>query len=144
MKILKFTTTFYNSINSPTVEDSDNIELVLAVMDDTELFASLMKEEVSILSKGILPEDKRNFKKVWVSYLLDCLNNHYITDGQYDTYYRSIAFEGIDWIDHEREVAKDVIDMIRFMLVHQNRNIVDYIENPSFELLMYVNDLEYI
>lgn len=138
------TSEFYDSINSPIGSDRKAIDIVLSVMHDTVLFANLMKEEARILSKGILPTDKRTFKKIWISYLLDCLNDNYITDSQFDIYYHSIEFDGFEWDDHECKAAQDVIEMIRFMLVHQNPKIVEYIENPSFDLLMYVNDLEYI
>jgi hypothetical protein len=138
------TSAFYNTISDENHKDSSQIEVVLSVMDNTDLFANLIKEEVDIISKGTLPDDKRTFKKMWVSYLLDCLDESYITDGEFEVYYDSIEFNGSTWTADERESAQDVVEIVRFMLLHQNPNMIEYIENPSFDMLMYANDLEYV
>jgi len=136
---------FYESLSeSMNATDSANVAVVFDVMGDIQLFANLMKDEAQILITGVVPGDKSMFKKMWISYLLDCRSDKYITDEQFDVYYNSIEFDGIKWSKHEREAAHDIIEVIRLMLVHQNSNLMEYIENPSFDLLMYVNNLEYV
>lgn len=112
--------------------------------DDNDVFIKLMKDEVKILSKGIIPDDKQVFKKMWLSYLLDCLDGGYINNTQFDQYYSSIKFDGTEWCKCELEAARDVVDTIRLMLVHRNPKLIEFIENPGFDLLMYINDLEYL
>jgi hypothetical protein len=135
---------YYDSLNELMSTDSVLIEHVFGIMNDIELFVRLMQEEAAILSTGIIPDDKRVFKKMWLSYLLDCHDSKYISDEQFNIYYGSIKFDGIEWSAYELEVAHDIVEVIRLMLVHQNLKLMDYIKNPSFDLLMYINELEYI
>lgn len=135
---------FYENLTTIPVDDKSKVETVFEIMSNSKLFAMLMKEEANILTTAQLPDDKRLFKKMWLSYLLDCLHAEYLTLDQFEIYSEAISFDSRNWSENEVEVASEIIETLRFILVHDNPSAVEYIENPSFELLMYVNDLEYL
>lgn len=135
---------YYENLNSYAYTECKYIELVFSLMNDSDLFANLMIEEANILFKGIIPTDKQSFKKIWLSYLLECLNDNYINESQFNIYYSSVEFNVVDWFDHERNAIRDVLEIIRFRLVHQNPKLIEYIANPTFDMLMYVNNLVYL
>ncbi len=138
------TAEFYESIDSLTPTESVAAQTVFDVMKNTELFAELLREEIRIISTGDVPEDKRYFRRTWISYLLDCLHGGYINASEYDIYKSSINFDSSEWLDSERSLAESIIGMVQFSIVHENPKAGQFIEKPSFELLMFMNDLEYV
>jgi len=135
---------FYDSIDSLTPDKIPSAQLVFDVMKNTELFAELLREEIRIISTGDVPEDKRYFRRSWISYLLDCRDGGYINANEYGIYKSSINFDSSEWLDSERSLAESIIGMIQFNIVHENPSAGQFIEKPSFELLMFMNDLEYV
>ena len=135
---------FYESLDNLSRRDKVPVQIVFDVMKNSELFAYLLREEVRIISTGDVPEDKRYFRRHWLSYLMDCLHDGYINANQYDVYRTSINFDSSEWSDSERSMAESIIGMIQFSIVHENPKAGQFIEKPSFELLMFMNDLEYV
>lgn len=138
------TAEFYESIDTLTPTETVAAQTVFDVMKNTELFAELLREEIRIISTGDVPEDKRYFRRTWISYLLDCLHGGYINANEYEIYKSSINFDSSEWLDSERSLAESIIGMIQFSIVHENPKAGQFIEKPSFELLMFMNDLEYV
>lgn len=131
----------YDSLN-----DSDKIivDMVYDTLKNIELMAEALHEEVDVIARGILPKDKQVFKKMWLSYLLDCHDRGLITDADFSAMAPQIDFSNSDWSERELENANHVVDMIRFTLIEKNPASIEYIDNPSFDLLMYANNLEYV
>lgn len=129
---------------STSAEDQYCIDIVYETMKNVELMAQDLHEEVDIIAHGIIPNDKRVFKKMWLSYLLDCSERGLITQIDFNELRYQIDFMNSEWSDIELVSANSVVDMIRFMLIEKNPSSIEYLDNPSFELLMYANNLEYV
>lgn len=138
------TSDFFYHIDEVPLDDKDQVDVVLTIMNNPELFANLLREEITVLSKGCLPDDKRLFKKMYLSYLLDIQDAGHITEEIVDVYNNSINFDSEFWTTEERELAQSIVELFQFSAVQENPKIVQFIENPSFKILMYVNDLEYV
>lgn len=134
---------FYKSININT-EDKKTILLVIDIMRNTSLFTSLVKKEIRIITKTELPETKKNFSGTWLSYLLECYENRLIDLDELTEFRYCILFDNDTWDVEEKEIVDYIINKLRLYLVKANPHGIDYIENPTFDMLMTVNEIGYI
>ena len=101
---------FYTSIND-NIEDKKNILLVIELMRNTPLFSSLVKKEITILTKSELPETKKNFRGTWLSYLLECYENRLIDLDALNDFRYCILFDNDTWDNEEKEIAAYIINI---------------------------------
>lgn len=134
---------FYKSINT-NIEDKKNILLVIDVMRNTTLFSSLVKKEIKIITKTELPETKKKFTGTWLSYLLECYECRLIDLDELNDFRYCVLFDNDVWDIEEIEIVEYVINKLRLHLLKTNPNGIDYIENPTFDMLMSVNEIGYV
>jgi hypothetical protein len=118
------------------------MQMVQETIKSKEIFIPLIREEIAFISKGGLPESKFSFKKMWLSYLLDCLEANLIEESDFLSMKEGIDFNVPDWTEAEHELVYMVLDMLRVIILEENPNALDYFENLSFDLLMHVNGIQ--
>ena len=134
----------YYETQSHTPTEARYYLMVIDIMKNHELFKHLVREELDIISNGKLPTNKLNFKKIWISYILDCIDYELIESHAFMMECNKITFDGSQWSEYERQCAYDIINKVRLGIIKSNPNAIDFLENPAFEVLMAANDMEYI
>lgn len=106
-----------------------------------------LKESLSIearfIASGELPVIKSDFESHWLSHLAECVAEEYITESEFDEYSNRIDFSSYSYTDDEMNYVEMILDMVRFELLSKNPRAIEFIENPSFELLMFVNRIDW-
>lgn len=114
--------------------------LVIEILKNTKLMSQLVKEEISVVSDLRLPE-KKLFKKMWLSYLLDCIIIGSLDLSDLDEYDSKINFSNNIWSKEETSNAMSIIDKLRIGIIHKNPSAIEYMENLSFDMLMDINKI---
>lgn|SRR5574343_203544 len=133
----------YGSYNSDLIDEYDYKKyflLVIEILKNKKLMTELVVEEISVISDLKLPE-KNIFKKMWLSYILDCVILGEIDLSDIDYYESEIDFSNNDWTQTEITSAMSVIDKLRIGIISKNPTAVDYMENLSFDVLMDINKI---
>ena len=125
-----------------TDRETEIVIAVNSVMGDTDRFARLVKEEIDWITRGTLPDAKEPFYSVWLSALMECQEGGHIDGEDMLSLKDSVDFERDGWGEDEKSAINTVLDMLRMTLILKNKNAFEFMENPSFELLMFVNGLE--
>lgn len=130
-------------INKIDLNETENkIQMmVIDIIKNKEMFRQLIKEELAFISKGEVPDSKLRFKPMWLSYLLDCVESELMEENDFIELKAAINFDIPDWTPEETEYVNMVLDMVRITILSSNPAALDFFENPSFELLMHVNDM---
>ncbi len=127
-------------------ESSDNPKykkyylLIIEIFRNKNLFVKLVHDEINVITYMKLP-DKNNFKKMYISYLLDCLIAYELNAEEVEFYENKIDFTNNEWTDDEKNTALFIIDKLRMCIVLRNPDAIEYMENISFDMLMHLNDI---
>ena len=135
----------YGSYNSDLIDEYDYKKyflLVIEILKNKKLMTELVVEEISVISDLKLPE-KNIFKKMWLSYILDCVILGEIDLSDIDYYESEIDFSNNEWTQTEITNAMSLIDKLRIGIISKNSQAVDYMENLSFDVLMNINKIGY-
>ena len=133
----------YGSYNNDLIDDYDYRKyylLVIEILKNTKLMNQLVSEEINIVSDLRLPE-KKLFRKMWLSYLLDCIILGSLDLSELDEYESRIDFSNNTWNNEETSNAMAIIDKLRIGIVNKNPNAIEYMENLSFDMLMDINKI---
>lgn len=133
----------YGSYNSDLIDEYEYKKyflLVIEILKNKKLMTELVVEEVSVISDLKLPE-KNIFKKMWLSYILDCVILGELALSDIDHYESAIDFSNNEWTQSEISISMSVIDKLRIGIISKNPQAVDYMENLSFDILMDINKI---
>jgi len=133
----------YGSYNNILIDDYEYRKyylLVIEILKNSKLMSQLVTEEIAIISDLILPE-KKLFRKMWLSYLLDCIILGSLDLSELDGYESKIDFSNNIWSNEEMSTAMGIIDKLRIGIVNKNPNAIEYMENLSFDMLMDINKI---
>ena len=114
--------------------------LIIEIFRNKELFVKLVHEEIRVVTYMELPA-KNIFKKMYISYLLDCLVAYALTEAEVEYYENKIDFANNVWTDVEKETALYIIDKLRMSIVLRNPDAIEYMENLTFDMLMDLNNI---
>lgn len=133
----------HDVINKQNLTDDENrIQLlVIDLIKDKSMFTELIKEELAFISRGEVPDSKLRFKPMWLSYLLDSVENELIDMSDFNELKNAINFDIPDWTEMETEYVSMILDMVRISILASNPQAFDFFENPSFDILMYANGM---
>ena len=90
------------------------MDMVTDTIKNKDIFIPLIREEIAFISKGTLPESKLRFKKMWLSYLLDCLENDLIEQSDFDSMKDSIDFDIPR--DRTRELCMRLVSQCKYAI----------------------------
>jgi hypothetical protein len=133
----------YGTYNNDLINDYEYRKyyvLVIEILKNTKLMLQLVREEIAVVSDLRLPE-KKLFKKMWLSYLLDCIILGSLDLTELDEYESRIDFSNNVWSDEETSTAMNIIDKLRIGIVNKNPTAIEYMENLSFDMLMDINKI---
>jgi len=129
----------YKDFISPKEESV--IAFVADLMSNTDIFSQHIQSENTFIFDGAVPDKKSEFKKYWIFYLAECLEEGHIDSEDVATLLNGIDFEKSDWTEEEDLKVKTVLDILRIDMVGRIPSAIDFFKNPSFELLMFANDM---
>lgn len=129
----------YKDFISP--KEASVITFVTELISDTDSFAEHIQSENAFIFDGVVPDKKSEFKKHWLFYLAECLEEGHIDSEDFDTLLNGIDFEKSDWTEEEDLKVKTVLDILRVDMVGRIPSAMEFFKNPSFELLMFANDM---
>lgn len=135
----------YGSYNSDLIDEYDYKKyflLIIEILKNKKLITELVVEEINVISDLKLPE-KNIFKKMWLSYILDCVILGELDLADIDYYESEIDFSNNEWTQAEISIAMSIIDKLRIGIISKNPQAVNYMENLSFDVLMDINKIGY-
>ena len=100
-----------------------------------EEVSEIIKEEVNFLINGNIYNEL-----LWVSYLVECLVEGYITGEKYEKYRNAIDFT-LPLGKKEYYIINEILDYLRVEGVKRVPSLIDDFKNPSFDVLMAANKL---
>ena len=112
----------YGSYNSDLINEYEYKKyflLVIEILKNKKLISELVVEEISVISDLKLPE-KNIFKKMWLSYILDCVILGEIDLSDIDYYESEIDFSNNEWTQTEITNAMSLIDKLRIGIISKN------------------------
>lgn len=134
----------YGSYNSDLIVYDGSYKayylLVIDILKNKPLIHQLIKEEIDIIADMKLPS-KKIFKKMWLSYILDCVINGSLPDTDIPEYETKIDFSNELWLDNEINDANHIIDMVRLDIIGKNPRSIEYMEHLSFDILININKI---
>ena len=115
------------------------VEMISKDMDNKRdlSFKKTVEEDVKFILNGEIKDD---FEKEWKFYLYDCFYNKLINEKQYNFYKNIIKFDK-PLKKEERSIINEILDLLRIQLVNQFPEIIECIENPSFNVLIAANNM---
>jgi hypothetical protein len=100
----------------------------------------VLKMEAAFITKGELPNEKTHFKYAFPAQLMLLTHNNVLTHQEADRLEHSIDYDIDEWTDDEQSLINDILELYRIVLLETQPNIMEHIENPSFDLLMTINN----
>jgi len=102
-----------------------------------QVLIKLIQTETAFLIDRKIPD---NFEMYWVSYLIECLTGGYINEDTYQIYRNSINFD-TPITKKEYYLIDEVLEYLRTKTVKKAPSVINFIDNPSFDVLMAANEL---
>jgi hypothetical protein len=128
-------------LDSNSKMNNEAIDFIINnIMQDSELLVPAIREDIALISNNIIPS-KLSFKKYMLSFLIDSLNNLLIDNIQYDNYLKSFNYSNSEWSEKELEIANELIDNKRYLIIKNNTTAINYMNHISFNLLMKINGM---
>jgi len=124
-----------------TEKEYDIVKFIVDLISDADGFQELINEEMPFVFGGTLPDDKEYFRKHWLYHLAECLDEGHIDEEDFSNLSTSIDFLNPEWNEDEKMKVMTILDMLRITILAKVPSSIEYFENPSFEVLMYVNDI---
>ena len=124
-----------------THRERDILFKALSVMDDVDGIKELLSIEANFISKGELPQ-KKLFESHLIGYLAECLCESCITEFELFEMMSEFDYSFDIYSEKEKYYIDIILEMVRLNLVSKNPSAIQFIDNPSFELLMFVNGVE--
>jgi len=124
----------------------DEILDSISNLTDEDLLLSVksLKSEASFLSKGELPEFKIDFKVPWFCYLIDLVEVGIISESDFDSYLSSIDFSKSNWLLSEIRNIDVILELYQMKLVTEKPEFLEYVDTPTYELLMIANGMDFL
>ncbi len=138
-ELLKYHNKCLFDLNHITGRELDIRKLAISDIDKKDEYAQLLKIEANFISAGVVPDSKSDFQAIWVGQLAECVSNSFITENEFYEFSDMIDFKSYFYNEEEMSYIDMILDVVRFSLVNENPSAIDFIENPSFDLLMFVN-----
>lgn len=126
-----------------TARESDIVESVNVIMSDSGSFTVLVKQDIDWITRGVIPE-KSSFSDMWMSALLECKEDAFLEPSEFDPLCDTIDFSVDEWLDGEMDTVNMVLDKLRMSILKKNPSAFEFMDNPSFDVLMYMNGMSTI
>lgn len=138
-EILEEEYSYIYDMNSLNEGSKISIELYNKIHDalylTPEMVAGLIKMETRFLIDGEISN-----KRLWITYLFECLHDGKIDADKYKKYREAIDFD-TPITESERYIINEILDYVRIKGIKNEPSLVEYISNPSFNVLMAANNL---
>jgi len=129
----------YKDFLSP--RETSVITHITNLISDTDSFAGHIESENKFIFDAELPKDKAAFKKHWIYYLAECLEESHIDSEDFDTLLNGIDFSNSVWSKEEELKVNTILDILRVEMISKVPSAIDFLKNPSFEVLMFANNM---
>lgn len=101
-----------------------------------------LTEIVSFIRSNQQPECKSKFKSLWFYLVCDMEFDGLINTNEQLKWFTGIDFYSNNWSDKELSLIQDARTRLRMKLVNCNPSMVEYIEEPNFDVLMTANGID--
>jgi hypothetical protein len=122
-------------------KEYDIAKFIVGMVSDVDSFQQIINEEMVFVFGGKPPKNKKSFKKHWLFHLAGCLEEGHIDEEDFSNLINGIDFNNSEWNEDEEMKLNTILDMIRITMLSKSSSSIEYFENPSFEVLMFVNDM---
>jgi len=114
---------------------------IYEIMLNAEEIKPFLSAEVEFLRSTEIPEYKSKFKSLWYSMICDMEYRKLINLDEHDRWFNGTHFEDTVWSRKEIRLVNAVKSLIQQDLVSKNPSMLDYIDEPSFDVLMTANGM---
>jgi hypothetical protein len=123
-------------------KEAEIVKYITNLLSDVDGFGVHLKSEMPFIFGGEIPKDKLGFKKHWLFHLAECMEEGHIDDEDFSNLMMGIDFSNPEWTEDETMKVNTILDMLRIAMLVRVPASMDFFENPSFEILMFANDMD--
>lgn len=110
-------------------------------LEQVDSISELLSIEANFISMGTFPS-KTEFKPHLIGYLAECMHEECINELDLYEIMNEFDYSFDVYTEKETYYIDMILNMVRLTLLSKNPSAIELIENPSFELLMFVNGME--
>lgn len=116
-------------------------EKIYDIMSDGDELKLFLQDDIEFITTNKTPFNKLRFKSLWYSTLCDLLSQYSISDSDYTEYLNGINFTRDYWIKSEIKLLNKIRTKVCINIISKTPAFINYIENPTFEMLLSANGI---